>query len=267
MLAELALYYLPGDHWFLPFVVAPVARHQDSLILAPSNIAKHQDQFVSSLYKTIPNATLKTVYVRVFSYDSYTVVSAVFPSTVTEPETMRTGAALGLGVLLNRQAFAELLEPSSSYFSALVRLMNRIFHIDLFQDGADVVIRAINDEACHKDLRVKFEQLLDLATEWTLPVHPRRRSRWLSLSLRPPSLARLPKAVIFNPIDGLSMLRSFLSEIDLYMSHRPLAGLEISSHQFANERCLAMIPIDYPLRDAKSASLSKTSAGRQIRID
>ena len=82
MLSDIQVYYRSKDNLILPFIVAPVAGHQDSLILSPDNLTKEHDDFVNELYKTMPNHTPSSVYLRVFRYGSWVAISIVFPSSL-----------------------------------------------------------------------------------------------------------------------------------------------------------------------------------------
>src|SRR5438128_754715 len=127
MLDELAVFYHEDDSPVLPFIIAPIAEQQDTLIVAPQRLAQVQDRFLNAVFGKLPQTRAGSLHIRVFSYESSIAIVLVFPTNLLEEKSMRPGLTLTLGALVERRVFREYRKPTSSYFHHFIRSLNLAF--------------------------------------------------------------------------------------------------------------------------------------------
>ena len=245
MLSELTTYYKDDDKLILPFIVAPVSQQQDSLIIAPQSIAKIHDSFLNQIYSTIPNTELSFVYIRAFDYNSYVAIIVIFPSSIKEDKTNRSGLVLTLGALIDKKVFIDYSYPSSTYFDLFILLFNDIFNVDLFKNGADNILKQLTLPKFYPKLKNNFERLLLILHRSTFNI---RRSDNFRFSLRfrkKNKYTSLPKMIIHeHKMDVNSYLKFFLSEIDRHLEQIKQSKIDVSSDHLLGDNSLTLLNVN-----------------------
>lgn len=265
MLSQIQVYYPTAKNGILPFIIAPVTGHQDSLILGPIELTKEHDEFLNCIYRHIANKTPRATYLRVFPYRRWVAVSASFPSSVPERESGRGGSLLTLGALIRKGVFLKFVQPSSSYMTVLLSQFNSIFKVDVCSGGANDFLQIVDSELCQDRVKSGLQQLLSPLLELALLVRP-RRFEFLPLRRNLVSQRGYPKLILFNEGEQLGPIRAFFTAVDLRCATFVTRSTNISSESFHKEASVRMVAIGFPLGKAKRASLMSGSTENYIAV-
>lgn len=266
MLGELAIYYDDVSP-ILPFVVAPIFRQQDSLIIAPQSVAKAHDEFVNQIYSGIANVKLPSIYIRALDFKSHVLIVVVFPSNIKEYETNRSGLALTLGALFEKRLFRDLQTPASAYFDLYISQFNRILGVDLYQKGADDILEALKDPSSYAQLKERFEILLDYLLGGTFVIS--RKSSWKMPRMFKIRTQRssVPRMILFSHrISPREFVGLFLSDIDRYLDGSGSLKVGVATEHYFNERAISLVRVNGLPNDISRIELTKCGSRSYIHI-
>src|SRR5258708_24053333 len=79
MFSDSVLYYESNRNSILPFVAAPIARHQHTLVVAPIMLTQRHDDFITRLY-SVSNLPVNGLCISVFEEHGNVVVCVMLSS-------------------------------------------------------------------------------------------------------------------------------------------------------------------------------------------
>jgi hypothetical protein len=281
MISDLAIYYEDHGNSVSPFLIAPVLEQQDTLIIGPRNVASEHDRFLNECFRKMPRSLGGFLYLRVFTYKSRVAIILVLPTCVEEESSKRTGLALTLGALVDKRVFKDHHKPSSYYFHRFVHLVNSFLKVDLFANGADEIVRQINNESRHSELRFKFSLVLDSLLISSARLSPRNlRQRlmprpawirgvselpWRALTKREPKT--LPKVILCSHLDSKPVTQLFLWEIDRYLSNSHIRNIDVANQASSGGRSIEFIPLErLPLNKITRLSLVRSYHHKYLKL-
>jgi hypothetical protein len=268
MLNELQLYYPVQTIRILPFVVAPILQHQDSLIIAPKNITGNHDEFVNRIYERTPDAKLGYVYLRAFHFNAnYVVVMITFPSSVKEYQTNRTGLVFTIGAMIEKTMFRDYDKPSSTFFNLFFSLFPAIFDIDLFRDGANKLLNLLNNPKSSTIQNNEFSKLLDVLLNDTLLLRKASRFRFAFNIFRSKRIKTIPRIILHSEdFNTEAFARFFLFEIDNLLSSARFTKIDIDSQYFHDGRDINLIKLDFLPKGLRKVELKTFNRQKCIYI-
>jgi hypothetical protein len=272
----LSIYYsddLRRNIPLMPFLVAPVAHFQDTLIVGPQSIAALHDQFINSLYSQIGDVKLQGIVARAFVFDSKLCIAVILPTSLSD-EGGRTGLTLSIGFFVRDREFRLCSSTLSLYMDIYLKSLNRIFSLTLPSEGADELLQLIQSEqgtGTQQRARLGLHTVLDslllssiAAGEISSSISSRLKlPRWYFRRKR-----KLPKA-IFYPAGASQqeVLGIFLSELGQGVSRAGITGVqELFEREQQSFELTPIMPFSNLLADARKVKLKKSNGKSYLTI-
>ena len=164
MLSDIVSYY-EHNVPMMPFVSAPISGHQDTLIIAHQDIAKHDKYFLNQLFDTISVKKIQSICIRVFNYNHHIVIAIIFPTSVKEDETGRSGLVFSIGIMIGKKNINLLNNSTCLYFNTFISLINKIFEVNILEHGADEILIKIKEFDNNVSLSKQFLLLKNILVE------------------------------------------------------------------------------------------------------
>jgi hypothetical protein len=263
--AELPIYYderLERGLPFVPFMVAPLERFQDTLIVGPQAVGKSHDEFIDRLYQQIRNSNLKGMGLRAFVFRSRICVAVLLPTPLSD-EAGRAGLPISLGFFTRGTAFSLRTSVLPECLRIYLELLSSTFKLSLPHDGAsrllEVIRDAYNGSEDVKSLRVG-ELMAVLNSLFTIAATAgdlyRSRRRWTYLRWRRPR--KLPKVILYEADSNYDdLLQVFFRELDVGIRRVGTTAIQQPFKENDGMDFIALLPLSTYLAKASSVRLKK----------
>lgn len=264
MFTNFNVYYPDYQCRIMPFIVSHVNQYQDTLILAPENLPKKQEQFISTIYSQISSEILQSFYSRAFLYESYLCVIIAFPSNIKD-EGDRKGLLFTIGCLICKDVLNEYEDVCRTYINLMIKIIGKIFDVNLFENGADSILQQFQNEENYDHLREKLELIKDLILCFN-PI--KSKSKRLSFNIFLPRTFRkrlIPKVIFYqmNQVDS-DLIDFFLCELDYIIQESSHKKLNIACANLLGKDIITLIPVSLIPTNINEARVKNTENKKYI---
>jgi hypothetical protein len=221
VLDKLPQYYadnVEGASPFMPFIVAPVGKSQDTLVLGPQSVAEIHDEFINSLYGHIGSSKIEGMTARAFPFHSKMCVAVLLPTRVKD-DGGRSGLIVTIGFFVKKRYIRVHSSILADYLNIFIETINRQFSLSLPARGRSRLMKAIEDAQGSSDQSkvslFKLQGVMDsLLLASTTVGEISKKLPWWSKLPRVGLRQRLPKTIYYQPGTAHDdMLNIFLKEL------------------------------------------------------
>lgn len=145
----------------LPYVVAHTPLRQMQIILGASKITHGESKFIEGIGTDKDGMKLEFPLARACVHDQdHLNIYITLPTENKELGTGRLGLNVTLGALIYKGVFKEFV-PCYNFMKYYVHRFNKIFDLELSEDGASEFIQMLSDEEERPDILRRMTELRD----------------------------------------------------------------------------------------------------------
>ena len=156
------LYYEDHNNRLCPFIVAPLARVQDTIVMGPKWLTEHRQVLKSILFGQDIGAT-GNIILRRFSLNKHQGASIALV-TSEHDESGRTGLVLVIGILADSTMVQVYPDAAVEFLSFFLQALNRHLKTNLPLEGSETILRAIEAARTDNAARAKLYDVLSAVT-------------------------------------------------------------------------------------------------------
>lgn len=253
---------------FKPFIVVPIKKHQDTLVVAPNYLALSHDKFVNSLYRKVEGFAMPRLAVRAFKFDKEYCIAVLIPISL-EDSAGRRGQCIAIGYLIKPDLIGKTPRTLNEAFRLFFRLTNKFFGMSLPDANGDEFVITVDSLSNSEETFTKMETIVDMlllaatvAAEMRT-VYPIKRK---NMRLLKGVLKDVPKILLFsNDVDGIIIIEAVINELWDFIPWSDVTALQDCNDKPKID-FLAVQTLDQSLSEVKSARIGKISNKKYLSL-
>ena len=185
------IYHNNEQDFILPYIIAPIATLQDTIILGSEIIKNSESHFIGEIDAEI---SIGDMFTRAVKYKDFFNLYITFSTACEEKNTGRRGLKLTIGFLIKN----EILEKINvkGLFEYFIDKLNKVLCIDVFNYGAEQLIEDLKNEKL--DLSPQLENLYSYFSglEKLLKIKSKKRVLFLVFKKKTPKQSKFPSLIL-----------------------------------------------------------------------